>query len=328
VHFIGYIGTLGRKTAVAMRRWILVAAITSDRFASSESLLGGEMADVDLRPMSLGEVLDRTFKLYKNHFWLFAGITALPSGILLVLRIANSAWQTAAMGQTSVPRGNPPVSPGLILTGVAVGAGFLLVYSALLAYAQAATVFAVSDLYLGRTAGIQASYTRVGAKALRVLAIFILLAMVVGVGFLLFIIPGIILGCRAAISVPVSMLEDTNAVRSIERSMQLTKGHAVEIFVILLMVGAMSYVVTLLLQSPFMVLAFLALRSHQTLSFGVMLLMNLSSFLSEVLVGPIGAIALSLMYYNLRVRKEAFDIQHLMATLGTSPTLSSTASGV
>jgi hypothetical protein len=34
-----------------------------------------------------------------------------------------------------------------------------------------------------------------------------------------------------------------------------------------------------------------------------------------VLVGPIGTIAFSLMYYNLRVRKEAFDIQHLMASM-------------
>jgi hypothetical protein len=41
-------------------------------------------------------------------------------------------------------------------------------------------------------------------------------------------------------------------------------------------------------------------------------------FVSQVLVGPIGTIAFSLMYYNLRVRKEAFDIQHLMASLGTS----------
>ena len=34
---------------------------------------------------------------------------------------------------------------------------------------------------------------------------------------------------------------------------------------------------------------------------------------------PIGTIAFSLMYYNLRVRKEAFDIQHLVASLGTNP---------
>lgn len=43
------------------------------------------MANVDLRPMSLGEVLDRTFTLYREHFLLFAGIMALPYLVVLVL---------------------------------------------------------------------------------------------------------------------------------------------------------------------------------------------------------------------------------------------------
>jgi hypothetical protein len=46
-------------------------------------------------------------------------------------------------------------------------------------------------------------------------------------------------------------------------------------------------------------------------------LQNLASFIAQVLAAPIGTIAFSLMYYNLRVRKEAFDVQHLMASLGT-----------
>jgi hypothetical protein len=289
--------------------------------ALSEWFLGDQMADADLRPMSLGEVLDRTFKLYKNHFWLFVGINTLPSGVLLMLRVANSAWQTSHVASGQFPGGNATFSPNALLAGVAAGFGFFLVYLALQGYAQAATVFAVSELYLGGTAGVRESYGRVGAKAFRVLVIFILIWIVVVVGCLLFVIPGIILGCRAAVSVPAAMLEDAKSVRSIERSMQLTKGHAIEIFVILLMVVALSYVVTLLLQFPFMIFAINAARTHQTLSLGMLFLMNLSAFVSEVLIWPIGAIALSLMYYNLRVRKEAFDIQHLMATLGTTPTL-------
>ncbi|MGH9811917.1 MAG: hypothetical protein ACRD4T_02160, partial [Candidatus Acidiferrales bacterium] len=40
-------------------------------------------APIDLRPLSLGELLDRTFSLYRNHFWLFVGITAIPYLLLL-----------------------------------------------------------------------------------------------------------------------------------------------------------------------------------------------------------------------------------------------------
>jgi hypothetical protein len=48
-------------------------------------------------------------------------------------------------------------------------------------------------------------------------------------------------------------------------------------------------------------------------------LQHVSTFLSQVLVGPIATIAFSLMYYNLRVRREAFDIQHLMTSLDSYP---------
>jgi hypothetical protein len=78
----------------------------------------------------------------------------------------------------------------------------------------------------------------------------------------------------------------------------------------------------MIFQTPF---AFLMQAQHA--SFGTLLLQHLSGFVSQVLVGPIATIAFSLMYYNLRVRKEAFDIQHLMASLGpsTSPNAPSVA---
>ncbi len=40
------------------------------------------MAALDLRPLSLGELLDRTFFLYRRHFLLFIGIAAVPYLVL------------------------------------------------------------------------------------------------------------------------------------------------------------------------------------------------------------------------------------------------------
>jgi hypothetical protein len=280
------------------------------------------MADVDLRPMSLGEVLDRTFKIYRSHFWLFAGITALPCGVMLVLRVANSAFMMSrfirpVLGQSP----SASFSPSAFLMTFVMSIISMLIFFVLIGYAQAATVFAVSDIYLGRMAGLRESYARVGTKAFRVFVIFILLFLVITVGCLLFIIPGIILACRFAVSVPVSMLEDAPSVRSIERSMQLTKGHAFEIFVIFLLVVFLFYVVAFLFQFPFIFVVAAAMKAQQGLSFATILIMSVANFLSEVLIWPVATIALSLMYYNLRVRKEAFDIQHQMTTLGANPTL-------
>lgn len=270
------------------------------------------MADVTLRPMTLGQVLDTTFSLYKRNFWLFVGITSIPFLAVLILQVGAAALQLS--------RPSPqPASPALASGAIVGGIVFLLAYFLLAGAAQAATIFAVSDLYLGRAATVRGSFRKVGGKAFRVILVLLLVGLTVGVGFLLLIIPGIILFCRTAVAVPASMLEDTKAVGSIERSMQLTKGFAMQIFLIFLLVWVLSYIALLIFQVPFAYMQGATAQARQTLVFGMLALQHLSSFLSNVLVGPIGTIAFSLMYYNLRVRKEAFDIQHLMNSLPASP---------
>jgi hypothetical protein len=281
------------------------------------------MADVDLRPMSLGEVLDRTFTLYKNHFWLFIGITALPFLTLLLFNVSFAATKSAKLMGTH-PSGSATSAPSPAMIAGAIGGFFagMLLYLVLVGAAQAATVFAVSDLYLQRTTSLRECYRRVGVKALRVIAILIMIYLVFFVGLLLFVIPGIILVCRTAVAVPVSMLEDSKSIRSLERSMELTKGHTLQLFVILAMVWVVTMLVASIFQFPLMYFVYTAARTHQALPFGVLLWQHFAAFISQVLAAPIGTIAVSLMYYNLRVRKEAFDIQHLMASMGASPTSS------
>jgi hypothetical protein len=42
-----------------------------------------------LRPLSLGEILDRTAELYRNHFLLFAGISAIFAGAMLLMQMLH-----------------------------------------------------------------------------------------------------------------------------------------------------------------------------------------------------------------------------------------------
>jgi hypothetical protein len=294
------------------------------------------MADADLRPMSLGEVLDRTFSLYKSHFWLFAGITALPFFLVLLAEVGVAALSSAgAVATTS----RTPLSPNALAGAFSGGALVIFLYLLMIGAAHAATVFAVSDLYLGRPSSIRGSFAKVGWKVFRVLLLFFLVGLIIMVGFVvvavlgfairspgiiflgmfLLIVPVAILACRVAVSIPAAMLEDLGAIRAIERSVSLTKGHAGQIFVIFLLVVTATYVAILVLQFPVLIFLMSSIASHKTPSFGLQVLQHLAEFVSQVLVGPIGTIAVSLMYYNLRVRKEAFDIQHLMASMKSNP---------
>jgi hypothetical protein len=47
-----------------------------------------------LRPLATGELLDRTFSLYRSHFALFLGIFALPNLCVLAFQCLALAFQS------------------------------------------------------------------------------------------------------------------------------------------------------------------------------------------------------------------------------------------
>ncbi len=277
------------------------------------------MATIDLRPMSLGEVLDKTFTLYREHFLLFVGITALPYLILLIFKFGMLLLTSSGKVLSPTTPASEFQSAALI-GGAVIGAligGILMLL--LIGVAHAATVCAVSEIYLGRTISVRESYRRSKGKALTVIGILIMSGLATLVGILLLIIPGIYLACRLAVSVPAAIIEDESPVASMERSMELTRGFAMQVFLLLLLVTVLTYVVTMLLQLPVVFFAITAAAAKHQVSAGVTAYSYVAEFLGQVFVGPVGLISASLMYYNLRVRKEGFDIQHLMTSLGNAP---------
>ncbi|MDE3135317.1 MAG: glycerophosphoryl diester phosphodiesterase membrane domain-containing protein [Acidobacteriota bacterium] len=271
------------------------------------------MATMDLRPMTLGEVLDRTFTLYKENFWLFAGIVAIPYLIIVVFSALYSGLllaPTITPGETVSPVMAVQLFGEILTTLVLFGLVGLLVFAS----AQAATVVAVSDLYLGRKPGLAQSFVRVRGRILHVLLVMILIYLMCGFGMIFFIFPGIYLLCRTALAVPAATLEETGAGGALSRSFQLTKGNAAQIFAVYVLLIFLVFLSIFIFQFPFLVAAGSLAKPH-ALSLGMQILEGVASWVSGVIVWPIGTIAFSLIYYNQRVRKEAFDLEKLMASL-------------
>ena len=97
-----------------------------------------------------GELLDRTFYLYRNHFALFVGIFALPELCSLAVHFVNLALKT----------------PGAKIYIVLWAMVLVLEELAVSAVAQAATVMAISRVYLDRPASVMDSFSRVKNKIL------------------------------------------------------------------------------------------------------------------------------------------------------------------
>ncbi len=284
------------------------------------------MATLDLRPLSLGELLDRTFFLYRRHFLLFVGIAAIPYSIFFVVQLMSALLpllaRSAATGQVQPAR----------IAAVAAGGGLLAVISLFIGlvaflFSVGATVFAVSEIYGGQQTTIRQSLAQVRGHAGTIFGVLFLSGLIMIAGFIALIIPGIYLMCRICVATPAALLENIGPSDSIRRSFELTRGFAGRAFMIYLLYFAMAWGIIAVFQMPFIVLMAVSAKQAQLLIFWTVL-MQIGSFIGNSLVAPVSTIGFALFYYDLRVRKEAFDLQMMMQAIGADPAPPPVSGGV
>ncbi len=280
------------------------------------------MTRLDLRPLSIGEILDRTFTLYREHFVLFFGISSIPHILALILNLAQTYLRfpgTPSAVKASTLSPSMSVAAGVVaLVGAVVG---VLVYL----LTQGATVTAVSELYLGRTLTIGDSFQRVRGELGNLFGVILLNGLATIAAFICLIIPGIYVMCRLVVCVPAALVENIGPRASLDRSFELTKDNAGRAFLILLLYFALTYAAIALFVLPFTIMmGIMVAKSHPEMVRSWMALIQIGTTLATVLVAPVLTIASSVLYYDLRIRKEAFDLQMMMNPLGgVSPTSSS-----
>jgi hypothetical protein len=277
------------------------------------------MAEPALRPLSLGEILDRTFSLYRRHFVLFVGITAIPHLLVLGMNLWQTIFmkvpQIATKGPLGMPVHRTAEPTGVMALGLAWGIVAVVIYLIAYLFSQGGTIYAVSELYLGRTATVESSLRRVWGQLASLFGVILLNGLAVGGAFIFLIIPGIYVACRLITCIPAALLEDLGARESLERSFFLTKDNAGRAFLIYLLYFFLTYAAALLIGGPLGVAIALHGKDPNTLRI-LTAALQVSSFLVGILIGPILLIATSLFYYDLRVRKEAFDLQLMMNPSG------------
>jgi hypothetical protein len=292
-----------------------------------------------LRPMSTGQVLDHTFALYRRNFLLFVGIACIGPAAYLI-------FQLLMVGSAVVPVGSQRTATAGLSFGFGVIAGVIVMLAGM-AIAHAATVKAVAAVYLGRKISIAAAYRSLSGRIWRVLGVFslvmlisgaaagviILLAVLIGTvavvggakagtaGTVLGVIVGIgaaVVGGLAAVAIYIRyslavqacVVEDVGVVASLKRSAVLSKGSRSRILTVYFVFGVLSYIVAFGLGA--IAAAGGALLHNPMLA---MILIYVATFIAGALNGPLATIGISLLYYDERIRKEAFDLQLMMSNL-------------
>jgi hypothetical protein len=310
--------------------------------------------ETQLRPMSLGEILDRTAQLYRSNFLLFCGIASVYAGAILLVELAHIGLQQLFR--------NLHWTAQLIWLNIGMLLVQWLVIFLIGGLAVAANNCAVSWVHLGQRATIRGAYASVLPRLGRVLwlmtiitfvlwtplalcyggfltatlvwyrpllkaggahnnpqtaMLFALLGMVFLVMALAAIIYAVLMGLRYALAIPACVVEEIKARAALRRSIDLSRGSRGRIFVLGLLIVAIQLALVGITQAFFIALAF---RSHLVLPVWARIAQQFVAFLTNSFIGPMYATGLTLFYYDQRVRKEGFDIEWMMQAAGLATT--------
>ena len=270
-----------------------------------------------LRPLSVGEIIDVAIKLYRQHWRTLLKLVAIvvvPVQIITALILTSATPDTNSLAPPLQPGGTPEFDASAIWTLV-ISFGATTVLGLLATQlATAASLKAVSDGYLSEEPdwrrSLEFAFKRFGSLVwLALISTFL-----IGIGFLLCFIPGIYLSVAWSVAIPVLLIENTRGYGALQRSQQLVKGRWWPVVGVL----ALGRIIAAVLEFVFGGAA--ALLSLSNESEVVLFATNaISTALSQTLVTPFLAATIAIMYFNLRVRKEGFDLELLAQHVGVTP---------
>jgi hypothetical protein len=282
--------------------------------------------------MPLPELLDELFRLYRNHFSLIIGVALLVALPGLVWALVTGVYRLNSASYTNLVTTTPGAAPsfnsqqlqsllGTILLGLLGGI-------ILLPFSVGAVYRAVADVAQGRPATIGSVLRETLARYWPLLGLiglvfaFALVWFIAEIiGFVLLVLPGlavfcaaVYLGVRWSLVVAAMMAEDIGPIRGLGRSWNLVKTQWWRTFGILLIVTILQTIITWGLGLLFGVIVALVSTGDLQAALG-----QIVGTIVGAVVSPITTIAVVLLYFDLRVRKEGLDLDQLAQQASPGP---------
>jgi hypothetical protein len=270
-----------------------------------------------LRPLEIGDILDETFRMYRRHFLLLAGISVVFS-IPLAALSGYGYFALFDFAATQATSANPGDLSGFYTSLAPLAAG-VLINIAVLPLLYGGVAYAVCQSALGNPVNVWGALRGAFHRYLHVLAYYFLIGLMFFVGFCLFPLWTWI-AVNWIVVMPVMFVENTGLFTAMGRSWRLVQGRWWRTFLILILIFVLNYVLSIAL-GAFLYLGELLL-SIVLSPYLALAIYEGAVVLVSALVNPVLLIAIVLIYFDLRVRKEAMDLFQLaqhVAVLPPSP---------
>jgi hypothetical protein len=273
-----------------------------------------------LRPLEIGDLLDETFRMYRRHFVLFAGLSvilSIPTAALSgysYFALFNGFLRQTSPGQFA-SSSQPPNLAFLETLLVTYGIG-ALINLALVPFIYGAVTYAACESALGRPVTASGVLMGVLRRYFALLGYWVLIGLML---ILFCLIPlWIWIWVGWAVVMPVMFVENVGIGAAMGRSWRLIEGRWWRTFLIIFLLFVVREVVRIALG------AFLALaQALLQLLFPTIVILWLTAATTVIvdsLVNPVIQIAIVLIYFDLRVRKEGLDLFQLaQGVAGLSP---------
>jgi hypothetical protein len=233
-----------------------------------------------LGPRGIGEILTTAFQLYRRHWQTLLGIAAVVVVPLTLLQYVLGHWLRTQGEVTS--------------NGVVVSTSF---------WAGAITR-AIAAEVAGEDPSVEESHRLGFLRLWSILLVSILVALATVAGLILFIIPGIYIGVRLAVSIQALVVEGKRGTEAMGRSWALVGGHWWHAFGTLLVAALITGVVNGVITAPF--------------SAGAWFIQGVAAAVATIVTLPYGALVGVLLYLDLRARKERLGLDTLRVDLQAS----------
>jgi len=251
-----------------------------------------------LRTRSVGAILGDAFRLYAKHWLMLVQVVAIVAVPLTLIQYLV----TDQLAENVIVRGD--VGGGTIeivaeselwrdgVTALVVFIVSLLVTQILLG----AIAWTVAGILVGREPSVADSYRFGAARIWSILLVSVLAGLAIVGGFILLIIPGLIVLTHLVCSIPALVVEGKRGRAALSRSWRLVRGRAWPVFGALLVTGILTGLVSSVLTAPV---------SEGWFARGLL------ASLASVITYPFTALVVGLLYFDLRVRKESLDVMTL-----------------
>ncbi|HEU4898302.1 MAG TPA: glycerophosphoryl diester phosphodiesterase membrane domain-containing protein [Actinomycetota bacterium] len=254
------------------------------------------------RPMGIGEILSTAFRLYQRHW---RTLLAIAAAVVVPFTLLQYFF-----GDQVRTRGEE-VANGVVIETASWAVGIAGLVAALAGVVMflvltGAITRAVAAEVAGEDPGVEQSYRFGFHRFWPVLLVSVLVGLAIIGGLILFIIPGIYIGVRLAVSIEALVVEGRRGTEAMGRSWQLVGGHWWHAFLTLLVAGLLTGVVNALITAPF--------------GNAGWFVQAVAAAVATVVTLPYGVLVGVLLYLDLRARKENLTMERLRADLQGSAT--------